>query len=474
MARISREKLIELYRDLPSDVAAVYENASTSEVMLDVGRKNSIPIDQLGRLSYEVGLVMVGASPAREFIGNIERGLGVPRAKAVEIARDINTRLFSPIRESLKRIHKLGTSEQLIDERETSAQKVPEPIKPAGVPKTAPVALKISEVAKHIALDKPTPPAPPKTPEPAKPIIPTLLSTPTAQKIPEIINPVRTGASKPADGSITPTFGVSSFTDDKSWLSSNGVKPNLQAPAIAPSMPKVATPPVMQRAYELRNQTSQSQTPTYPLKFYTPVTKSETPPPTTPAVDKEKFWGELKGQGTRDKEQGIIGDGLEVRSKKQGLEDDGRIEKKVDEEIALNQKGSLARIQAREESRIAANVRGLASQKSLEQEVGAIIGKSPIPVPLSTLPTPRPAPSVPQAPAEIPRLANGQPAPVRPPESSVPPKLSPPSAPAGAPTPTSVHPPQPIIPPKTPAPPSPPPPIPDYKQVGDPYRETVG
>src|SRR3989338_10918135 len=126
MARISREKLIELYRDLPSDVAAVYENASTSEVMLDVGRKNSIPIDQLGRLSYEVGLVMVGASPAREFIGNIERGLGVPRAKAVEIARDINTRLFSPIRESLKRIHKLGTSEQLIDERETSAQKVPE------------------------------------------------------------------------------------------------------------------------------------------------------------------------------------------------------------------------------------------------------------------------------------------------------------------------------------------------------------
>src|SRR3989344_470687 len=438
MARISREKLIELYRDLPSDVATVYENASTSEAMLDVGRKNSIPIDQLGRLSYEVGLVMVGASPAREFIGNIERGLGVPRAKAVEIAREINTRLFSPIRESLKRIHKLGTSEQLIDERETSAQKVPEPIKPAGVPKTAPVTLKISEVVKQVALDKAISSAPLTTPASAKPIIPMLLSTPTAQKIPEII------------------------------------KPNLQAPAIAPSMPKIATPPVMQRAYELRNQTSQSQTPTYPPKFYTPVTKSETPPPTTPAVDKEKFWGELKGQGTRDKEQGIIGDGLEVRSKKQGLEDDGRIEKKVDEEIALNQKGSLARIQAREESRIAANVRGLASQKSLEQEVGAIIGKSPIPVPLSTLPTPRPAPSVPQAPAEIPRLANGQPAPVRPPESSVPPKLSPPSAPAGAPTPTSVHPPQPIIPPKTPAPPSPPPPIPDYKQVGDPYRETVG
>ena len=454
MARVSREKLIELYRDLPPDVAAVYENASTSEVMLDVGRKNSIPIDQLGRLSYEVGLVMVGASPAREFIGNIERGLGVPRAKAVEIAREINTRLFSPIRESLKRIHKLGTSEQLIDERETSAQKVPEPIKPAGVPKTAPVTLKISEVVKQVALDKAISSAPLTTPASAKPIIPMLLSTPTAQKIPEII------------------------------------KPNLQAPAIAPSMPKIATPPVMQRAYELRNQTSQSQTPTYPPKFYTPVTKSETPPPTTPAVDKEKFWGELKGEAIRDEEQetrdgrketndegqGVIEEGLEARSKKQGSEDDGRIEKMVDEEIALNQKGSLARIQAREENRIAANVRGLASQKSLEQEVGAIIGKSPIPIPLSKPSAPSPAT---QAPALVrppepsaPKIFSSPPAPATAsPEPSAPPKPFSPQVPAGAPAPIRL--PQPITSPKPPTLPSPPPPIPDYKQVGDPYRESV-
>ena len=113
---ISKEKLIELYKALPDDVAAVYEGANTGEILVEIGRKHALAIDLLGRLSYETGLVLVGASPAREFIDNVQKGLGLTRDKAVEVAQDVNHRLFAPIRESLKQIHKIGPSESLIPE----------------------------------------------------------------------------------------------------------------------------------------------------------------------------------------------------------------------------------------------------------------------------------------------------------------------------------------------------------------------
>lgn len=104
------------------------ESDRTSEVILDIGKKNSLPIDKIGKLSYTTFLMMTGALPARAYISELERALGIPNEKAAGIAREINTRLFAPIREELKRVHGTPTHEPLVPE----SSPAPLPRKPAG------------------------------------------------------------------------------------------------------------------------------------------------------------------------------------------------------------------------------------------------------------------------------------------------------------------------------------------------------
>lgn len=116
MKKIDPQKLMDLYKALPDDVAAVYEGADTATTLLDIGKKYGLAIDKIGRLTYETGLVLVGASPAREYVDNLEEELGVPRDVALDIGREVNHRLFARIRESLRTIHRVGANTSLIPE----------------------------------------------------------------------------------------------------------------------------------------------------------------------------------------------------------------------------------------------------------------------------------------------------------------------------------------------------------------------
>ena len=122
MQDISSQKLIELYRALPKDVLEVYEGAGTGDILLDIGKKHALALDKVGNLTYQTGLIMIGATPVRDYVKNIEEALDVPHEKAVEIASDVNHRLFAPIRESLKRIHNIEPRDALLEEPAARAE----------------------------------------------------------------------------------------------------------------------------------------------------------------------------------------------------------------------------------------------------------------------------------------------------------------------------------------------------------------
>lgn len=135
MSNISREQLKKLHQKLPEDIARIYESEETTRAILDIGRKHGLAIDTIGRMSSEIGYVIIGAKPAREFVGNLESALGIPREKAVLIAREINARIFASIRENLKRLHGIGPASPLIDETEKEKPhvlhpEVSEPLQP--------------------------------------------------------------------------------------------------------------------------------------------------------------------------------------------------------------------------------------------------------------------------------------------------------------------------------------------------------
>src|SRR3989344_1494962 len=378
---ISKEKLIELYKALPDDVAAVYEGANTGEILVEIGRKHALAIDLLGRLSYETGLVLVGASPAREFIDNVQKGLGLTRDKAVEVAQDVNHRLFAPIRESLKQIHKIGPSESLIPEESfhPDARDQERKVAPGPMPNTAgpqhPAAGVDAGALKNLAPKTPTASVPaakmatpsmptaaknitPVTPIALRPVIkvaapdipvaprqsywqelkgeapgpqpkekslPAGVSTqPSIEKtvsaasnetknvgpisLPQPgkinspafsqdteprVNPVRMGASRLVDGSITPPSAISISTADGSRRRSNGGN-NLKPPFIP-----AASPPRLGSDLGARPQNVREGGEINPA----PLTKTETVP--TPAAPNAKPRG-LATQSVLEKEVSAI------------------------------------------------------------------------------------------------------------------------------------------------------------------------
>lgn len=107
------KKIQERYLDLPEDVQKALFSTQTSDAIFEVGKKHGLVIDKMGELADETGLVMLGMTKPSEYIKNLENRLGVPVLKAKEIAEDINQKVFSPIRESLKKIHGIiATKEQ--------------------------------------------------------------------------------------------------------------------------------------------------------------------------------------------------------------------------------------------------------------------------------------------------------------------------------------------------------------------------
>ncbi|HEY4521675.1 MAG TPA: hypothetical protein VJH05_00865 [Candidatus Paceibacterota bacterium] len=99
------QEIIKRYMDITEDVQKALFATTTSDAIFEVGKKHGLAIDKMGELSDETGLVMLGMTKPSEYIKNLEKRLGVEAIKAKEIAEDINQKVFSPIRESLKKIH---------------------------------------------------------------------------------------------------------------------------------------------------------------------------------------------------------------------------------------------------------------------------------------------------------------------------------------------------------------------------------
>ena len=150
------KKLQEQYLNLPEDIQKALFSSATSDAIFEVGKEHGLQIDKMGELADETGLVMLGMTKPNEYIRNLEKRLGVEVLKAKEIAEDINQKVFSPIRESLKKIHGISATR--------------EPVQPSVEPlrKTSPqqpLSTPISSVPpippENLPIEKTPPPQPP-------------------------------------------------------------------------------------------------------------------------------------------------------------------------------------------------------------------------------------------------------------------------------------------------------------------------
>jgi hypothetical protein len=116
MSNYTKEQLLEKYKKLPQDVQDAIFSVDTSEIIREIGEKNKLMIDKIGELADETGLVMLGLTHPNQFISNLTERLEVEHNIAKEIAEEINSKVFFPIRENLKKIHGLEKIEEAAPE----------------------------------------------------------------------------------------------------------------------------------------------------------------------------------------------------------------------------------------------------------------------------------------------------------------------------------------------------------------------
>lgn len=108
----NEQDILKNYQSLPPDLREAIFSFENARAIEEIGKKYELYIDKIGELGNESSRVMLGLTHPKDFIANLSKRLGVDMEKAKEIAKDVNEQIFVKVRESLKKLHKIGEEEE--------------------------------------------------------------------------------------------------------------------------------------------------------------------------------------------------------------------------------------------------------------------------------------------------------------------------------------------------------------------------
>ena len=124
---------MDKYRELPPDVREAIFSVDSADIIQSIAKKNNLTVDKMSELADEIGLLMLGNTEPKDFISNISRRLGVDKKTARDITAEVNDRIFTKIRESLKKIHNIKDEDE--EKEEEPELYRPEAVRPPEPPK---------------------------------------------------------------------------------------------------------------------------------------------------------------------------------------------------------------------------------------------------------------------------------------------------------------------------------------------------
>jgi len=107
MAKYTKEELLAKYNALPQELKAAMSSVESSDVIQEIGKKYNLRVDQIGELASETGYLLIGITKPGDYIKNLKQQLQIDLVKARDIALEVNEKIFSKVKESLKKIHNL-------------------------------------------------------------------------------------------------------------------------------------------------------------------------------------------------------------------------------------------------------------------------------------------------------------------------------------------------------------------------------
>lgn len=154
----SKQERIAALKRLPQAAQDIFVSEESAEKFHEIMKRYGLRVDEIGALSDEVNLVLVGLQPSQELLANIQDRLRRPDIDMASLARDINEMLIKPVRDSI--IAPKNIPSEMLPKQEVivkPAVPTPAPM-PAPAPTTPPQSSRVS----------PMPTPPPAQPEPAQ------------------------------------------------------------------------------------------------------------------------------------------------------------------------------------------------------------------------------------------------------------------------------------------------------------------
>lgn len=149
MKEYTEEEITKKYKELPPDVRDAIFSVDSTRIIEDIGKKYKLTVDKMGNLSNEIRVLMLGIAEPKDFMPNISRRLGIDKDIAREITVEVNEKIFSKIRESLKRIHNIKDENKERVAEKIEGAPIPAPAQ-SPVQPSAPNGLDRSEILKAI------------------------------------------------------------------------------------------------------------------------------------------------------------------------------------------------------------------------------------------------------------------------------------------------------------------------------------
>ncbi|HVZ76012.1 MAG TPA: hypothetical protein VG934_01935 [Candidatus Paceibacterota bacterium] len=106
------KQIEERIAQLPEDIRNAVLASDFDQKIQAIGKAHNLHIDQAQQLGTETSLVMLGVLPMSDYADNIAREVRVSRTEADKIIADVNTQIFAPIRESMKRTYEEASTAQ--------------------------------------------------------------------------------------------------------------------------------------------------------------------------------------------------------------------------------------------------------------------------------------------------------------------------------------------------------------------------
>lgn len=98
----SPEEVSKKFESLPPEIKNLLYSFEMTSVIAKVGEKNGLHIDQMDMLNTEAGYVMMGLTDTSDFLSILMEDLHVDEAKAKALIGDLETNLFSKIRQGMQ------------------------------------------------------------------------------------------------------------------------------------------------------------------------------------------------------------------------------------------------------------------------------------------------------------------------------------------------------------------------------------